>query len=465
MTSDKPREYCGLFGIFGHPDAVALAFHGLYAQQHRGEEAAGLAWSDGQDLGGHRGLGLVSEALGDLPPVRAHAAIGHTRYSTTGGGGIENAQPLLVTTGSGPIACGHNGNLVNAGTLRREHEARGHIFQTTTDSEVIVHLLAAPRFRNLAAWPAALGRLRGAFSLVLLTRDALVAVRDPLGMRPLVVGRLGKATVVASETSAFDLVGATLERELAPGEILTVTRRGRRSLRIPGTASKRAHCLFEHVYFARPDSMVFGESVAAVRRRLGERLAEEHPAAADLVVPVPDSGNFAAEGFATRSGIPLGHGFIRNHYVGRTFIQPSSERRSLKARIKLNPLRESVAGKRVVVVDDSIVRGTTARDRVALLRGAGAREVHLRVSCPPVRNPCYFGIDFPTRTELIANRLDIPRIAARLGVDSLGYLSLEGMLACASKPKTDYCTACWSGRYPMPVTADHARQAAKGKCG
>ncbi len=462
------KEFCGLFGVFGSPKAATLATYGLYAQQHRGEEAAGLAWTDGKDLQGAKGLGHVADALGGFASdgVRAHAAIGHTRYSTTGGGGLVNAQPLIVTTSAGPIACGHNGNLVNAGALRRAYEAKGHIFQTTTDSEVIVHLLASPEFRSLAAWPRAFARLKGAFSLVLLTPEALVAVRDPLGMRPLSLGRLGRAAVVASETAAFDLIGARLEREILPGEVLLVTRKGRRSLRIPGAAPGRlAHCLFEHVYFARPDSMIFGEPVHAVRRRLGERLAEEHPAVADLVVPVPDSGNFAAEGYAARSSIPLGHGFIRNHYVGRTFIQPLSEARAAQARIKLNPLRDVVKGRRVAVVDDSIVRGTTARERVALLREAGAREVHLRVSCPPLRNPCYFGIDFPTRGELIANRLGLEGIARRIGVDSLGYLSLEGMLSCVSLPPASYCTACWSGRYPMPVTRDHARAAAKGKGG
>ncbi len=458
------KESCGLFGIFGSPRAVPLAVYGLHAQQHRGEEAAGLAWTDGRSLEGAKGLGHVSEALGGLKPGTAHAAIGHTRYSTTGRGGVENAQPLLVTTAAGPIACAHNGNLVNAGLLRTAFEAKGHIFQTTTDSEVIVHLLATPEYQDLADWPRAFGRLQGAYSLVLLTPRALVAVRDPYGMRPLVVGRLGRATVVASETSAFDLVGAKLERDIDPGEALVITSRGRRSLRIPGAEGvRRGPCLFEHVYFARPDSIVFGEPVHAVRHRLGRKLAEEHPAEADLVVPVPDSGNFAAEGFAARSGIPLGHGFIRNHYVGRTFIQPLSDARRDKARIKLNPLKEVVSGKRIVVVDDSIVRGTTAKERVALLREAGAREVHLRISCPPIRNPCYFGIDFPTREELVANQRSLKGIASLLGVDSLGYLSLEGMLACVSRPKGDYCTACWSGDYPMPVSRGHARSAAKGK--
>jgi amidophosphoribosyltransferase len=454
------REACGLFGVAGVPDAARLTYYGLWALQHRGEESAGIVTTDGRTFASHRGMGLVGEVF-DVPTLerlRNPIGIGHVRYSTTGASNLANAQPLTVVWAGGPVAVAHNGNLTNGAALRQELEAAGSIFQTTTDSEVILHLLARP---PAAGEPEpdplvrALRRIAGAFSLLVLTPQALVAARDPQGFRPLALGRLGETHCVASETCAFDLIGAEYVRDVEPGEMVTLTPDGRVRSRTfaPADAIRRAHCIFEHIYFARPDSRVFGGHVHQVRTALGRALAHEHPAAADLVIPVPDSGNAAALGFSQASGLPLDHGFIRNHYVGRTFIQPEAGTRGQQVEIKLNAVTDVVRGKRLVVVDDSIVRGTTARSRVVQLRRAGAREIHLRITCPPHRFGCYYGIDFPDRAHLIAADRTPAEVADCLGADSLGYLSESGMLAAAGRVPSDFCTACFTGRYPVPVDA------------
>jgi amidophosphoribosyltransferase len=451
------REACGLFGIAGVPDAALLTYYGLYALQHRGEESAGIVSSDGTGLVQHRGVGLVADVFDGptLERLRNPTAIGHVRYSTTGSPGVQNAQPLVVVYAGGPVAVAHNGNLTNAVDLRRECEGQGSIFQTTCDSEVVLHLLARPGVADDDPLARALRRLEGAFSLLVLTPDALVAARDPQGFRPLALGRLGDAHCVASETCAFDLVGAEYVRDIEPGELCTLTPDGRVRSRsfVPPGAVRRAHCIFEHIYFARPDSRVFEGHVHAIRKNLGRQLAVEHPADADVVVPVPDSGNAAALGFAEASRIPLDHGFIRNHYVGRTFIRPEASDRANRVEIKLNPVAEVVRGRRVVVVDDSIVRGTTARSRVAQLRRAGAREIHLRITCPPHRFGCFYGIDFPAREHLIAAQRSVAEVADFLGVESLGYLSVEGMLEATGRAPSEFCTACFTGEYPLPVAA------------
>jgi len=454
----KPKEHCGLFGIFGDGDAVLKTFYGLYAQQHRGQESAGIVTGDGGQLCAHRGMGLVTEVFGPevLAGLKGDRAIGHVRYSTTGESSPVNAQPLLVKYAGGQIAVAHNGNLVNGAEIRKEYEARGSIFQTTTDSEVVVHLLADPSMGKLTkALPASLRKLRGAFSLLLLTPEAMIAARDPGGIRPLALGKLRGAVVVASETTAFDLVGAHYIRDVEPGEAVVVTKRGMRSLSLcPPEEVRPAHCIFEHIYFARPDSDVFGENVHRVRMELGRRLAKSSPAKADIVISVPDSGNSAALGFSDASGIPLEIGFVRNHYVGRTFIQPSQGLREISVKVKLNAIREVVRGKRIVVVDDSVIRGTTCQSRVQALRDAGAREIHLRISSPPHRFPCFYGIDFPTRTELIASKKSEEEIAEFLNIESLGYQTLEGLLGSVSGPPKHYCTACFTGKYPIPVEGE-----------
>ena len=448
---DAPRDACGVFGVFDHPEAARLTYLGLYALQHRGEESAGIVTSDGERLHGHKAMGLVSDVFDEEQIVKlpGRSAIGHVRYSTTGSSLLKNAQPILVTYVRGSIAIGHNGNLINAMTLRQELESSGSIFQTTTDSEIVVHLIARSSERDLeGALIESLKRVQGAFSLVLLTERQLIGVRDPRGFRPLCLGRLGDAWLLASETCAFDLVEAEFVRELEPGEVVIIDRRGVRSLK-PFEATAPSHCIFEHIYFARPDSRIFGRSVHRVRERLGRQLAREHPVAADLVMPIPDSGNSAALGYSYESKIPFESGMIRNHYIGRTFIQPSQFVRDFGVKVKFNPLREVLEGKRIVVVDDSIVRGTTCRARVKSLRRAGAKEIHMRISCPPIRHPCFYGIDFPTRTELIAATKEIEEIRQFLGVETLGFLSVEGMLSAVREASGDYCTACFTGRYPI----------------
>jgi amidophosphoribosyltransferase len=457
MAGDHPREWCGLFGAFNVPEAASVIFRGLFALQHRGQEAAGIVVSDGEKIRSHRGMGLLSEVFAgkDFTEWPGSSGIGHVRYSTTGSSKPQNIQPLIAECADGIWAIAHNGNLINARALRRAYQEAGAIFQTSTDSEVLVHLLADPMFRSRPRRvERALNELRGAFSFLLMTPDAVFAARDPHGFRPLSIGRLGEGFVFASETCALDQVGAVHERDVLPGELVEIRAKGVRSGTfcepIPQTLGQ---CIFEQIYFARPDSFVFGQGAHETRRRLGRRLAEESPAQADIVVPIPDSGNCAALGFSQASGIPLDYGYIRNHYVGRTFIMPEKEKRSHSVDLKLSLVDSVVRDRRVVVVDDSIVRGTTARHRVEALRKAGAREVHMRISCPPIRHPCFFGIDFPTRGELIAAEQDVAQIAAYLGADSLAYLSLPGLLSCMDRPE-DYCTGCFTGRYPEPVERD-----------
>lgn len=455
MSGEGIRDHCGVFGIFGHPKAAEMTYLGLFALQHRGEESAGICTSDGKRLYLHKAMGLVGDAIppAALAKLPGRAAIGHVRYSTTGSTTLTNAQPFLVDYSRGPAAIAHNGNLVNAQLLRDELEAYGSIFGSTTDSEIFIHLMAKPSYKN--SEESVLGtmkRVEGAYSITLLTETELIAIRDPHGFRPLCLGKLDGAYVVASETCAFDLIEAEYIREIEPGEAVFISEKGLKSMKpFFGEKSRLAHCIFEHVYFARPDSKVFGENVGLVRERLGRILAREHPAAADLVVPVPDSGNFAAMGYAKESGIPLAHGFTRNHYIGRTFINPIQEMRTFKVKVKLNPIREIVEGKRVVVIDDSIVRGNTSKSRVKLLRRAGAKEVHMRISCPPHVSPCFYGIDFPSKEELIAANNSLEKIKEYLNVESLGYLTEEGLLSAISFPKENYCTACFTGKYPTKI--------------
>lgn len=450
---DRPHEACGLFGGFGLPQISPLIYQGLFSLQHRGQESAGIVVSDGAHVRSCKGRGLVSEVFKDSfwKNLPGHLGIGHVRYSTTGSKRIQNVQPLVVECVDGIWAVAHNGNLTNARSLRRRYQEAGAIFQTSTDSEVLIHLLADPLYRSRPGRVAgALSELQGAFSFLLMTRDCVMAARDIMGFRPLSIGRLGQGYVFASETCALNQVGAEYLRDVLPGELVVADETGLHSSIFKAPSEQQAQCIFEHVYFARPDSYLFGENVHNIRCRLGGQLAHEHPVVADIVIPVPDSGNSAALGFAHRSGIPLDYGFIRNHYIGRTFIMPEQSQRVGSSDLKLAVVADVVKDKRVVVVDDSIVRGTTARHRVDALRNAGAREVHMRVSCPPIRHPCFFGIDFPTREELIASAKDVEEICKFIGVDSLGYLSLEGMLA-QFRDSRPFCTACFSGEYPLDV--------------
>jgi amidophosphoribosyltransferase len=455
VEDDHFHDQCGLFGVFGHPDAAHLAYMGLYALQHRGQESAGIAAADGQKIRLEKGMGLVNDVFteGRLDALTGDRALGHVRYSTSGDTVATNAQPYLIECHRGPIAVGHNGNLVNAAILRQELEAAGSIFQSTSDTEVILHLYArSHRERVEDAIAASLYKVMGAFSLLFLTPEALVAARDPWGFRPLVLGRLGEATVIASETCALDLIDATYVRDVEPGEVLIVDADGLRSFK-PFPPEPTAHCVFEHVYFARPDSLVFGRTVLESRLKLGRQLAREAPADADIVCPVPDSGMGAALGFSQESGLPFEWGLIRNHYVGRTFIQPRQGQRTAGVKIKLNPVRQVIEGRRVVLIDDSIVRGTTSQKIVRMVREAGAREVHLRISSPPTTGPCYYGIDTPLKSELIASSHEVDEIRRFVEADSLAYLSHEGLLAAADDaPGRRHCTACFSGRYPVAVT-------------
>ena len=455
---DKFREECGVVAIYSHPEAETLAYLGLHALQHRGQESAGIVSSDGMALHIHKAMGLVADIFTEkkLNKLRGTLAIGHTRYSTAGDSALLNAQPIMVQSNKGLIALAHNGNLTNAQEIRSRMEAQGSIFQTSSDTEVIVHLIAQSREHTLPeAIADALRRVEGAFSLVMISPDRIFAARDPHGFRPLAMGRipspgehLPEAIAFASETCAFDLIGAAYEREVKPGELVIVGPEGISS-RFHATATRQSSCIFEHVYFSRPDSTVFGRSVQESREQLGRQLAIESPAEADIVVPVPDSGVTAAMGYAAESGIPLRFGLIRNHYVGRTFIEPQQSVRDFGVRLKLNPVRNLLEGKRVVLIDDSIVRGTTSRKIVRMVRGAGAKEVHMRISCPPTISPCFYGVDTPRKNELIAANNTIEEIRRFVGADSLGYLSLEGLKkACHDGEKTTYCTACYTGRYP-----------------
>jgi amidophosphoribosyltransferase len=468
---DKLHEECGVFALYGHPEAANLVYLGLYALQHRGQESAGIASSDGRKIHSVRKMGHVAEiftpdVLNQLP---GSLAIGHTRYSTAGDTSIRNAQPLSVACSKGQVAVAHNGNLTNAIELRRELEEDGSIFQSTSDTEVVLHLVARSRERTLSgALRDALLQIEGAFSLVFLAEDRIIVARDPHGFRPLAIGRLEvpdgpPATVFASETCAFDLIGATYEGDVEPGEMVIIGPEGmtRELYTTPGIT---AHCAFEHVYFSRPDSVVFGKAVAESRERMGRLLAIEHPVEADVVVPVPDSGVAAAIGYAAESGIPYRQALIRNHYVGRTFIEPSQAIRDFGVKLKLNPVRHLLEGRRVVLVDDSLVRGTTSRKIVRMMRSAGAREVHLRISCPPTISPCYYGVDTPTQRELIAANNDIEQIRAYVEADSLAYLSLDSLRESIGDREDRYCYSCYTGRYPTLIQIDEIVLAKSGCC-
>ena len=457
-TSDKFRDECGVVAIYQHPEAETLAYLGLHALQHRGQESAGIVTSDGMSLHIHKSMGLVADIFTEkkLSKIRGTLAIGHTRYSTAGDSALLNAQPIMVQSNKGMIALAHNGNLTNAGEIRARMEAQGSIFQTSSDTEVIVHLIAQSREQTLPdAIADALRKVEGAFSLVMISPDRIFAIRDPRGFRPLAMGRIpaqgerSQDTIVfASETCAFDLVGAVYEREVKPGELVIVGPEGTSSHSY-APALPQSSCIFEHVYFSRPDSRVFGRAVQDSRENLGRQLAIEAPADADLVVPVPDSGVTAAMGYAAESGIPLRFGLIRNHYVGRTFIEPQQTVRDFGVKLKLNPVRSLLEGKRVILIDDSIVRGTTSRKIVRMVRGAGAKEVHMRISCPPTISPCFYGVDTPRKKELIAANNTVEQIRQYIGADSLSYLSLDGLKkACGEGIKTTYCTACYTGKYP-----------------
>jgi amidophosphoribosyltransferase len=455
----EKKEKCGLFGVWGTPDASQFAYQGLFAQQHRGQESAGIAVTDGTGGGinGHAGMGLVSQIFNQRmlrEDLAGKAAIGHVRYSTTGSSKLCNAQPLLRQYAMGPVAVAHNGNLINAAVLRTEYERMGHIFQSTTDTEIIVHLLAKPsHLEKSDPLPYVLKHLQGAFSLLFLFPDRMEACRDPWGVRPLALGKTaGGQWCVASETCAFDAIGATYVRDVEPGEIVRIDDDGLSSRTYDHRPEELAHCFFEHVYFANPASKVFQQTVHTVREALGRQLAREAPAEADYVMPMPDSGRSAALGFAKESGIPFEEGIVPNRFVGRTFILPGQAQRDRAVALKLNIIPDVVANQRIILVEDSVVRGTTTRSKMRALRHAGAKEIHLRVSCPPIRHPCFYGIDFPTSTELIAHERTVEQIAQFLEVDSLAYLSLDGMLACAkAHPPSSYCTACWSGNYKIPI--------------
>jgi amidophosphoribosyltransferase len=453
LTVDKFHDHCGVFGVYGHPEAAKLAYLGLYALQHRGQESAGIASSDGDNLICKKGMGHVEEIFPKdvIESLPGRHAIGHTRYSTAGDTDLRNAQPLKVSCHKGQVALAHNGNLVNATAIRKELEARGDIFQTTSDTEVILHFFARSRQAGIPeAVAEALDKVVGAYSLVMLFKDAIYGIRDPRGFRPLSLGKLDGAYVLASETCAFDLIDAQYIRDVEPGEMVILDSRGVTSLKFAPPAHP-AQCVFEHVYFSRPDSIVFGRSVQQSREMLGRYLAREHPVEADVVVPVPDSGVPAATGFSEESGIPFKIGLIRNHYVGRTFIEPTQAIRDFGVKLKLNPVRSLLEGKRVVLVDDSIVRGTTSRKIVRIVREAGAREVHMRISCPPTVSPCFYGIDTPTRKELIAATHSLPEIREFLGADTLGYLSIDGLRRAVGDTQGHFCNACYTNEYPTAI--------------
>jgi len=448
-----PKHYCGLFGIFGHPNAAELTYYGLFALQHRGQESAGIVACNGNQFRVHRGMGLVAQVFSGetLNGLTGQMAVGHTRYSTTGSSHARNAQPLTVDCRRGQIAIAHNGNLTNAAMLREELESRGSIFQTTVDSEIVLQLMAQPSLDGHEnTLVQTIRRIEGAFSLVIMTEQELIGVRDPHGFRPLSIGKLGDAWVLASETIAFDQIHAQFVRDVEPGEIVIISRDGLKSVQAFPDQRRRAFCIFEFVYFARPDSQLSGRSVYRARVEMGRQLAREHPIDADIVVPVPDSGNCAALGYSLESKIPFEMAFVRNHYVGRSFLQPSQLIRDFNVRVKLNLIGELVRDRRVIIVDDSIVRGTTSKARVNNLKEAGAREVHVLVSCPPHMNPCVYGIDFPDRGKLMAANFSVDAIRRYLNADSLFYLSQEGMVKATGLPASGFCMACYDGQYPVP---------------
>jgi amidophosphoribosyltransferase len=457
---DKFHDECGLFGAWNHAEAANVVYLGLYALQHRGQESAGIAATDGHTFHVEKAMGWVADVFSRerLRRLPGHRAIGHVRYSTAGSSNLRNAQPITAKTAHGPVAIAHNGNLVNAEALREELERDGAVFQSSSDTEVILHLLARAEGATLADQLAgALTRVKGAYTLLLLTPESMIGVRDPSGFRPLSLGRLGDTWLLASETCALDLMEAAVVRDVEPGEILVVDGQGLHSLK-PFRPAERLQCVFEYVYFARPDSLLWGRNVHGVRKALGHQLAREHPVEADIVIPVPDSGVGAALGVSEESGIPYDSGLVRNHYVGRTFIEPQQGIRHFGVKVKLNPNREVLEGRRVVVVDDSIVRGTTSRKIVKMIRSAGAREVHVRISSPPIQWPCYYGIDTPTRKELIGSSHKVDEIRRYLGADSLGYLSLEGMLKATGADPSHFCHACFSGQYQVGFESDERAQ-------
>ncbi len=444
---------CGIVGVSHHKEAGKMAFLGLYALQHRGEEAAGIVSYDGKDTHIIKKAGLAVDNFSedDLSKLKGYVAIAHTRYSTTGGSASKNIQPILVTHRKKPIAVAHNGNLTNTEELYTQLENDGSIFQTSMDSEVFVHLLAKSPNGNMGQWLANMfAQVKGSYSVVFLLEEYLIGARDPQGFRPLCLGKLGDGYILASESCAFDLMKADFVRELEPGEIVIIKGNKIESVFVAGSKSeKKAHCIFENIYFARPDSHIFNDNVYHVRKRLGAQLAKEHPAKADFVMGIPDSGNYAALGYAQELGIPFEIGMIRNHYIGRTFIQPTQFLREFRVRVKLNPIRDVIRGKKVIVIEDSIVRGTTSRSRIAEIREAGAKEIHMRISCPPIISPCFYGIDFPSTTELIAHNKTVQEIADFIKVDSLGFLSHDGMLSVMKNQ--GFCSACFTGKYPVAI--------------
>lgn len=467
-ASSRPKEECGICGIFGHPDSAKLAYFGLYALQHRGQESAGIVTSDGNQIFEHKAMGLVSEVFTEknLQRLHGHMAVGHVRYSTTGSSTIVNAQPFTARHRDRFFAVAHNGNLVNIRKLKDELEQNGSIFQSTMDSEVVVHLLAS---MSHLPFPEAIGetfrRIKGAYSILLMTRDKMVAVRDPNGFRPLCLGKKSNgAYVVASETCALDLIEANYMRDVEPGEVLIIDQNGIESFFLQEKCTP-SYCIFEQVYFARPDSDIFGLNVYSCRKKMGQILARECKVDADFVMPFPDSGNYAAIGYSQESGIPMEMGVIRNHYVGRTFIQPSQSMRDFSVRVKLNPVRSFLRGKRVIIIEDSIIRGTTGRSRIRSLRKSGVKEVHMMVSCPPTRYPCYYGIDFPSQDQLIAANKSIDEIRQYLELDSLHYLSLEGLVESTGMPAENFCLACFNNRYPVEPDTDFHKLSLCSGCG
>lgn len=456
-SHDYPSHECGVFAVYGHPNAALLTYYGLFALQHRGQESAGIVTHAGKQtpFQSIKRMGLVSQVFKeeDFEQLRGSCSVGHVRYSTTGSSNLLNAQPLSADTIRGQLAIAHNGNLINAARLRTELEMQGSIFQATSDSEIILHLLAQPHTSKTKEYPLSLLReLEGAFSIVIMGENEIIGVRDPHGFRPLSLGKIDDAWILASETCAFDLIGARFVRDIEPGEALVINESGLHS-EFPFRSSREAFCIFEYVYFARPDSNLRNINVSQARVRMGQELARLHPVEADIIVPIPDSGIYAALGFSEELQIPYEPAFVRNHYIGRTFIQPTQLVRDFSVRVKLNLIASSVQGKRVVVIDDSIVRGTTAKNRVISLREAGAKEVHLRISCPPHRYACYYGIDFPDPEQLLANQYSQEELCHYLGADTVGYLDVEGMVRATRLPKESFCLACFTGDYPIPFDA------------
>ena len=459
MLSQRPREECGIFAVHGHDEAAKLTYFGLYALQHRGQESAGIVTSDGKRVLEHKAMGLVPEIFNEqvLDKLKGHIALGHVRYSTTGSSLLVNAQPFRIQYSGRSLAIAHNGNLVNARKIRSELENKGSIFQTTMDTEVVLHLTAKFIKKGLEqAMIDTMALVKGAYSMVIMTEDTIIAAKDPNGFRPLCLGKMNSSYVVASESCALDLVGAEYIREMEPGEILIINNNGLRS--IPsGVKGRKSQCIFELIYFARPDSNVFGQNVYLFRKNQGKLLAEEFPRDVDFMMPFPDSGNYAATGYAQASGLPLEMGMIRNHYVGRTFIQPSQSMRDFGVKVKLNPVRDLLKDKRVLIIEDSIIRGTTARTRIKTLREIGAREIHMLVSCPPHCFPCHYGIDFSTSGELIAAQKSVEEIRDFAGLDSLGYLNINNLVKATDISEQDLCLACFNGKYPVPIDEEFTK--------